>query len=189
VTPPQLQDSSRSVIFEEKLQPARNHTHIGMGPSCLVADKRAVSDNQRTAAYVNGAALKLSCMCRPATCRKCQEVSPSQQSSNSRNSTHRAILAGCLVADERAGMNLNFAACASSINSSSLVPIDAPITYSRKSWFRENSRKQKNIHSHISGSVALKRARLNCQSARNDADCSSLKQFQFPAHRRTNWRS
>ena len=30
---------------------------------------------------------------------------------------------GCLVADERAGMNLNFDACAIGINSSSLVPI------------------------------------------------------------------
>ena len=45
-----------SKSFKKQL---RNRTHVAKLISCLVADKRAVSDNQRTAtSNVNGATLK-----------------------------------------------------------------------------------------------------------------------------------
>ena len=50
------------------------------------------------------------CMSHRATCRKCQEVSPSQEHSKFYRNSSTYVAAGCLVADKRAVMNLDFGA-------------------------------------------------------------------------------
>ena len=51
-------------------------------------------------------------------------LSGNRKAQNSRSSTCTYIAARYLIADERAGMNLNFGAGAPCINSSTLVPIE-----------------------------------------------------------------
>ena len=72
---------------------------------------------------MNGGGLKSGACDAPPHAGSARRFLPFRKAEiNSRNSTYRAI--GYLVADERAGMNLNFGAGALGVNSSSLVPIE-----------------------------------------------------------------
>ena len=113
------EDGWLATIGSERLEMGDEFGCYGMPNLSWKADPGAVAlecgvaDDKRTRRNVDGTAILKTevqrWMSHRATCRKRQEVSPSQENSKFyRNSS--TYVAGCLVADKRAVMNLDFGA-------------------------------------------------------------------------------
>ena len=166
----------------------QNRTHVA---SCLVADKRAVLDNQRAVTKVNGAALKQF----DFPPHQLEDSSWSviylwgeKLQNSSVQSAHICLVLGtcCLVADKRAVEDLQINILVS-INSSSLqggCPTAPQFEDSSPNVILSLTARIIKAHLALGTFVAVKSAIVDSQSAVINVNGSSLyiKRFEFPPH-------